>query len=377
MVNHTCPKCFKVFDKKSTYQYHINKKFSCVQNQYINIEPQNILNSNTQNTQKTIIFEEKNENIKNNDLFCCDFCNKNFNRSDNFKRHLKICKEKKNQDLQKENIFKLLLERDEQIKKMEEDNKKKDEDKKNLENYIKKITDLNLDLNNQVKNLIEKLSISNTNITNNITNNNNIINNTNINISSDKLVDFGKEDIKEIDLSEFNKVFGKVGKHIFTASAGNIWNNKPKYKNLYVSDLSREKAMTVKNGKFELTPLNTVLITINQQLLQYFKYNLEQLEKSGDKKKLKNFDDNINKYYKMYFRAYADAKDRYIPPDDRLDEFDRVVNKELKEYFYNIRDDVKNNYDKIIDDAKKENILKKINYVPPKKPRGRPKKLVS
>ena len=110
------------------------------------------------------------------------------------------------------------------------------------------------------------------NINNSINNNIN-----NINISSDKLVDFGKEDIKDIDLKEFNKIFGKVGKHIFTASAGNIWNNKPKYKNLYVSDLSREKAMTVKNGRFELTPLNTVLITINQQLLQYFKYNLEHL----------------------------------------------------------------------------------------------------
>ncbi len=378
MVIYTCEKCNKNFDRKSVYNYHINKKFSCEQK----IKNQNNTQEILFDSQKLLKNIEKNdENLQNNSIFCCEFCNTNFSRNDNLKRHLKTCKEKRYQDEQKENIFKLLLEKEEQMKKMEEekqkllnkieeDNKKKDEEKKNLENYIRKITDLNLDLNNQVKNLMEKLSISNTNITNN-----NIVNNiNNINISSEKLVDFGKEDVKDIDLKEFNKIFGKVGKHIFTASAGNIWNNKPKYKNLYVSDLSREKAMTVKNGRFELTPLNTVLITINQQLLQYFKYNLEHLEKSGDKKKLKNFDDNINKYYKMYFRAYADAKDRYIPDDKRLEEFDRVVNKELTEYFYNIKDDVKDNYNRILDDTKKDNILNKLNYEPPKKPRGRPKK---
>ncbi len=398
MVNYTCPKCNVVFPKKYNYEKHINKKFSCnqIKNESILNPDENLSIQNESKNNKIDFKIEENENIN----FCCNFCNKKFFNKSNLTKHLKnnSCKVKKYQDEQKENIFKLLLERDEQINKLnqekqkllykiEEDNKKREEETnkklikleeenkknlKNMEEYIRKITDLNLDLNSQVKNLMEKLSVSNTNITNNNIVNNNI---NNINISTDKLVDFGKEDIKEIDLTEFNKIFGKVGKHIFTTSAGNIWNNKPKYKNLYVSDLSRDKAMTVKNGKFELTPLNTVLITINQQLLQYFKYNLEQLEKLGDKKKLKNFDDNINKYYKMYFRAYADAKDRFIPDDKRLDEFDRVVNKELTEYFYNIRDDVKNNYNKIVDDIKKDNILQKINYEPPKKPRGRPKKI--
>ncbi len=404
MVNFICPKCNKVYDRKFNLEKHLNRKFSCVQNIYklvepqqILVEPQNLLKNNSKNTQNNVIFDEKienNENLQNNNLFCCNFCKNNFNRNDNLKRHLKICKEKKKQDEEKENIFKLLLERDEQMKKMEEekqkilikmeednkillnkfleDNKKRDEEKKDLENYIKKITDLNLDLNNQVKKLMEKLSITNSNITNNNTINNTI---NNINISSDKLVDFGKEDMKEIEFELFNKIYDKIGKHIFTTSAGNIWNNKPKYKNVYVSDLSREKAMTVKNGKFELTPLNTVLTTINQQLYKYFNYNLEQLEKKGDKVKLKKFEDSIEKSYRMFFKAFDDAKNRFIPGDDRLKEFDDVVNKELVQFFYNLKEDVKNNYNKILDDIKKDNILKKINYEPPKKSRGRPRKI--
>ncbi len=403
MVNYTCPKCNKDFKRKENLNYHLNKKFNCIQNQTL-IQNNPLIIKTIQNNpifaEKTDDFEEKTENIEKNKKIFCNYCKKTFFNNANLNKHIRnnSCKEKKAQDEEKENIFKLLLEKEEQMKKIEEEKKKFEEDKKmlfskieeenkkreeenkknikNLEDYIKKITDLNFELNNKVTNLMEKLSVNNINhgVINNTINNINNINN--INITSDKLVDFGKEDVKEIDFGLFNKIFGKVGKHIFTAGASNIWNNKPKYKNIYVSDLSREKAMTVKNGKFELTPLNSVLITINQQLLQYFKYNLEHLDKIGDKKKLKEFDDNINKYYKMYFRAYTDAKDRFIPSDDRLDEFDRVVNKELKEYFYNIKDNVKDNYNQIVDDIKKDNILKKINYEPPKKPRGRPKKIL-
>lgn len=30
MVSHTCQKCGKIFDKKSTYVYHIGRKLSCI-----------------------------------------------------------------------------------------------------------------------------------------------------------------------------------------------------------------------------------------------------------------------------------------------------------------------------------------------------------
>ena len=30
MVEHKCPKCDKIFDRKSTYVYHMNRKNSCI-----------------------------------------------------------------------------------------------------------------------------------------------------------------------------------------------------------------------------------------------------------------------------------------------------------------------------------------------------------
>jgi hypothetical protein len=60
-----------------------------------------------------------------------------------------------------------------------------------------------------------------------------------------------------------------------------------------------------------------------------------------------------------------------------LDEFNRVVLNGLKEFFYNIRDDVKNNYEQIQNKILDTNLLKKIDYIPEKKPRGRPKKVVN
>ncbi len=372
MVKYTCPKCNKEFNKKSNYIEHINRKFSCIQTQFILIEPQQILKKTEENTQKIENVNIINNNNENNTNLCCPFCKSSFNRKDNLKRHINnFCKEKKLQDQEKENIFKLLLEKEEQMKKIEEENKKREEENKkhvrNLEDYIKQITDINLDLNNKVNNLLEKMSVSNIN--------NGVINNTNnIIITSDKLANFGEEDIKEIDCKAFNKIFGKTGKYIFMESAQNIWNDKPKNKTIYISDLSREKAMTHKNGTFELTPMNKALITVNQQLYKYFKHNLEHIEKTGNTKLKKKFEDEISKYYKMLFRAY-DENDRYQPDDNRLEEFERVVNGGLSEFFYNIKDDVKDNYKKIVDDIKNDNILKKINYEPPKKPRGRPKKL--
>ncbi len=78
----------------------------------------------------------------------------------------------------------------------------------------------------------------------------------------------------------------------------------------------------------------------------------------------------------MYYQEY-DKTDRYEPPQSRLDEFNRVVLNGLKEFFYNIKEDVKNNYEQIQKKLLDSNLLKKIEYIPGKKPRGRPKKVIN
>ncbi len=354
MVKYSCPKCNKEFDRKSNYLDHINKKFPCVP----------LVENNT-----PIILKEPVKNLlENENNLCCNYCGLEFNRKDNLKRHIdKVCKVKKLQDeeeKEKENIFKILLAKEEEEKKqLKESNKK-------LEDYVKKLTDMNIELNNKVGKLLEKMSVSN--ITNNITTNNNIIN-----ISKDKLVNFGEEDVKEIDLKLFSNCFNKFGKHIFEASAKNIWYDKPKNKNFYISDLSRDKAMTYKNGQFYLTPINTVLTTINQQLYKYFKHNIDEIKKTKDKKLMEKVENEIMQAYKMFFNAFDDNVDRFQPDSDRMVEYSKVVNTHLTKFFNSVKKEIISNYEKIKKETLQDNLLKQIGYEPPVKKRGRPKKNVS
>jgi hypothetical protein len=327
-------------------------------------------------------------NNLDNNINKCLYCGDIFTRKDVLKRHLdNRCKVKKlkedEEQKDKENIFKLLLAKDEQIKKIEEENKKKeDENKKNmnkleesnkkLEDYVKKLTDMNMELNNKVGKLLEKMSVNNiTNITNNNTNNNII------NISKEKLVNFGEEDVKEIELKLFSNCFNKFGKFIFEASAKNIWFNNSKNKNFYISDLSRNKAMTYKNGQFHITPINTVLTTINQQLYKYFKHNIDEIKKTGNKKLMEKVENEIINSYKMFFNAYDNDVDRFIPTSERLEEFSKVVNDHLTNFFNTVKKDIILNYEKIKKETLDDNLLKQIGYEPPAKKRGRPKKITN
>ena len=244
-----------------------------------------------------------------------------------------------------------------------------------MKEYIKNISNINLDLNNKVNKLIEKISIGNINkgVINNNTNNINNINN--IIITTDQLCNFGSEDIKLIDTKLFSNINGKIGKHIFIECAKNIFNNLSKNKTLYFSDLSREKAMAWDKGQWNLIPMDKAINTINDQIRAYFKHNESNYERLKIPEVKKNYDETIKKYYKMYYQEY-DKTDRFEPAQSRLDEFNRVVLNGLKEFFYNIKDDVKNNYEQIQKKIMDANLLNKIEYIPEKKQRGRPKKVI-
>ncbi len=134
MVTYTCNKCNKNFKQKCHYQVHINKKFDCSLNNKIIIEP-------PKNLPEPIIVIQENNNL------CCNYCRLVFNRKDNLKRHIdKVCKVKKLQDEEKENIYKILLEKDEEIKKKDEENKKN----------INKLEENNKELQFNNKNLQKK-----------------------------------------------------------------------------------------------------------------------------------------------------------------------------------------------------------------------------
>jgi hypothetical protein len=69
MVEYKCNKCEKVFDRKSTYDYHINKKIPC-------------------------------DELKTQ----CKFCEKDFSRKSSMKRHMVTCKAKYEANIENQKI---------------------------------------------------------------------------------------------------------------------------------------------------------------------------------------------------------------------------------------------------------------------------------
>ena len=124
MVNHICVKCKKEFNKKSTYLNHINKKFTCEPNKVVILDTPNIPHDTPKILPKIIENEEifnnfnKIESFNNNS---CLYCGLVMTRKDHLKRHMELrCKVKKLQDTEKENIFKILLAKDEELKTQKE-----------------------------------------------------------------------------------------------------------------------------------------------------------------------------------------------------------------------------------------------------------------
>jgi len=135
MVKRQCPKCKVIFNRKSHYDYHINRKNECVPNVEISDENndvfQNFPNSskiypnlskfiqnfpNTNLTNLDIAKNDEETNITNPNLNC-SFCLKSYSSKGNLVKHLKICKVKKENDDEKEQIVKSLLDKNNQYKK--------------------------------------------------------------------------------------------------------------------------------------------------------------------------------------------------------------------------------------------------------------------
>ncbi len=176
MVLHTCEKCNKEFDKKSNYNVHINKKKSCLKN-VLNKDNTIKIFQNIPNNSKIFHKAENNINIDNE----CKFCHKIYSQVYNLNKHLKTCKTKKQKECDKEEIFKQLIEKQDELTKQ---NNQQKEMIQTLITQVAKLTNSKLNNKNIVKNSNNKTTNSN--------NTTNII-----------MMDFGKEDLQIIDKSEF------------------------------------------------------------------------------------------------------------------------------------------------------------------------------
>ena len=257
MVVHTCPNCKKEFNKKSTYDYHIeNKKKSCVS--INNIIPQKSSENPQKSSEvpqdcedfsaikedivdlilkKTLLNDANNDNINKN--LTCMYCEKIFTRIDNLQRHqTTYCKSKVNHDeleRLKEKLNMIMT---------DHENLKKNY-KILINNNQKQHKEINNDQGNQINNNnTNKKTINNSNNSHNNNINNGIINNINI-------VQFGEEDISKLNLPDAVKQY-------LISTGGNIASNMLKYINLNekypenhnicITDISRE-LVKIHNGK--------------------------------------------------------------------------------------------------------------------------------
>lgn len=327
MVKRQCFKCYTWFDKKSTYDYHINRKTDCgINNNHSNdTNDENLIfcenlpkfakicenlpknqnneiflkNPNYSNIFKsdlTDLTETNDYKIDTNDYsmntnktsFCCSYCQKNFSTKYTLSRHLnEVCKAKKENDDEKENIFKLLLEKDKQ-------NKIEINELKNQNKILMNKIDKLINMKNHSK--PSKIINDNKTITNNLSNTNNIQNNNYV------MVNFGKEDLSIIDERLFidrivkqNKITGvKIPDEVLK-----IIHFNPKYpqlSNIYISDINREKCMIFEDGEWKLSNIDNIP-QIMDKICLFSKDQIEILrEKYPNNKALNDRLNAIEKY---------------------------------------------------------------------------------
>ncbi len=294
---HICELCNKIFTKKSTYNYHINKKKrSCelkaeilpkISSNFPQIS--SILPKISSNfPQISSNFPQISSNFpqkpsKEPREIMCNYCGYKTERIDNYNRHKSSCKVKKQEISEKEEILNKLLEQNNKLAfTIEELNKK-----------------------------IEKLE--NNNKINNHTQNNKNIKNQNNGISNTiNIIGFGKEDLSKIDNTSFFEALMQMGYNIPTKMLEKIHINEkyPEYKNIYISDINRGNAMIYDGKKWKLDKYDNISDKLLDKVLHFIEERYDEIKDDAsisDKKKT-NMENRL-KILKI-MKDYEEEKER-------------------------------------------------------------------
>ena len=369
MVKRICLKCNAVFDRKFNYERHINKVFDCSTNKNetndiddlneIKVE-KNYICGNLQEFAKISekfagIYENQQFNEINtgsdkniNEEYSCSYCNKTYSSKYTLERHInESCRVKKANDTEKENIFKLLLEKDKEnkdkISQLEEQNKllmdkidkliniKETKSKKSIKSAKSTKSSKITNNNQQITNTSNILN-NNQKITNNTQNNNNIV-----------MVNFGKEDLSIIDEKQFiDKVIKKpnISGVKIPDEVLKIIHFNPQYpqlSNIYISDINREKCMVYEDGEWKLSNVNNIPQIMDKVCV----FSAEQISnlrtKQPNNKPLNDRLDVLEKYNNMIDGDYVDdLRDEGRQVEiARCEEFQAHAYNTLKKTLYN------------------------------------------
>ena len=270
MVNYFCPNCNKDFNKKSNYINHVqNKKKPCNQNELKMHQNAPKCTKNAPNyTENTIIQVDNSSQKVIDDTkkgYICNFCDVSFTRSTTLKRHLiERCKARKEEIQEKEAIFQELLKQNELLK-----------------NQNEKLNNQLLEQNKLIIELLVKKNIKDKDKSKNIQNNKNIKNQNN-GIINNIIIQHGKEDLTKIENKVFFDAFLKyTGAKIPEKIIEGIHFNSeyPEFKNIYISDINREKVMIYNGIDWILTPSNNITSNLLERSIDFSENRYDALDK--------------------------------------------------------------------------------------------------
>ena len=317
MSKYVCPNCNHDFKIKSHYETHMYKKKNpCLMTQ------QNPAKNDIKTAFPAEILQKEKIDI------ICTYCTKTYYDNYNLKRHQSTCKKKKESE-----------------KKLEE-----------IEFLKNKILELEIKINNPqtINN-----NTNNTLTNSNNTTNNNTINNNTININIKEFGRFTDEDIKQIGNAIFWETMKKYGgfnpvyffvDHVYADN-----DTLKEYKNVKITDQSRNKALVYKSEEWQKEHANKAVETMVSNGYQYYEKKFEELyEEIQNKPELlrKRCKRNRKEIYKLIGPTMFEENEN----GDRVDENDVVISKEeFKkakedeiELKYKIKDCIYNNTKKII-----------------------------
>ena len=268
MVNYFCPTCNKDFNKKSNYINHVqNKKKPCNKNELKMHQNAPNCTENAPKYTEDIIIQVDTSNKKviedTKKGYICNFCDVSFTRSTTLKRHLiERCKARKEEIQEKEAIFQELLKQNELLK-----------------NQNEKLSNQLLEQNKLIIELLVKKNIKDK--SKNIQNNKNIKNQNNGTINN-IIIQHGKEDLTKIENKVFFDAFLKyTGAKIPEKIIEGIHFNSeyPEFKNIYISDINREKVMIYNGIDWILTPSNNITSNLLEKSIDFSENRYDALDK--------------------------------------------------------------------------------------------------
>jgi hypothetical protein len=274
MTKYTCDACGKKFNQKSHYNVHINRKFQCKSSpQNSTISPQN----STKTTEGELV---------------CNYCGKEYSRSDSLTRHItSFCKVKRSNDQKMEEMMIMLIDLKENAKKMDAENKQNKEE-------------------------IEKLKKENAKYQKIINNTQNIGTQ---NIQNNYIVAYGKENLDKLTFRDYKMIFLR-GMNSVPALVEKLHfdKNMPENHNVYISNL-RDDYVLMYDGKiWRLKDREDALQQLYEDNSNILETKFEELIAQLDEPTIKMFK-------------------RFLIIKDSDNEKIRIIKKELKKILYENR----------------------------------------